>query len=114
MGAFFFPHVTIEGDIRLEEISRLPEVLETIRTDPLIHRKISFGTGNVVLQISSEIDSNKQPEIAVPTLFVHGTLDTITEYWAAYVSWLSHYFNLLLLLLLFFVVVKPRRNFTIV
>lgn len=79
LGAFLFPHVTIEGDIRLEEISRLPEVLESIRSDPMIHRKISFGTGNAVLQITNEIDQTKQPQISIPTLLIHGTDDTITE-----------------------------------
>ncbi len=79
LGAFLFPHVTIEGNIELKEISRLPEVLDSIRADPMIHRKISFGTGNVVLQIGYELDRIKQPEISIPSLFIHGTSDSITE-----------------------------------
>ena len=79
LGAILFPQITIEGNIDLKEISRLPEVLDSIRADPMIHRKISFGTGNVVLQICYELDQAKQPEIAIPTLFIHGTSDTITE-----------------------------------
>jgi alpha-beta hydrolase superfamily lysophospholipase len=79
LGAILFPQITIEGNIDLQEISRLPQVLDSIRADPMIHRKISFGTGNVVLQIGHELDRSKQPEIAIPTLFIHGTSDSITE-----------------------------------
>lgn len=79
LGALLFPKTTLQGDIPIECISRLPQVVESIRSDPMIHRKISIGTGNVVLQICSELEKSKQPEIAVPTLFIHGTSDSITE-----------------------------------
>jgi alpha-beta hydrolase superfamily lysophospholipase len=77
--AKIIPTFTIDGDIRLHDISRLPEVLETIENDEFIHRKISFGTGHVILGMCEELESRGEPEIKIPSLFIHGTADKITE-----------------------------------
>lgn len=45
-----------------------------------MHRKISFGTGKVVLEMCAEIEESEVPEIKIPCLFIHGTSDKITEY----------------------------------
>lgn len=73
------PTFTIDGDIRLNDISRLPEVLEIIEKDEFIHRKVSFGTGHVILEMCSELERISDPEIKIPSLFIHGTADKITE-----------------------------------
>ena len=77
--AKIIPTVTIDGDIRLNDISRLPEVLETIEKDEYIHKKVSFGTGNVILEMGAELDRRREPEIQIPSLFIHGTADKITK-----------------------------------
>lgn len=80
LAARIIPTFTIEGDIRRSEISRIPEVIASIEADEMIHRKVSFGTGNVILQMCSELNSQSNPEIPIPVLFIHGTADTITRY----------------------------------
>ena len=77
--AKFIPTFTIDGDIRLHDISRLPEVLETIEKDEFIHKKVSFGTGHVILEMCDELEKRIEPEIKIPSLFIHGTADKITE-----------------------------------
>lgn len=79
LAAKIIPTFTIEGDIRLPEISRLPQVLESIEKDQMIHRKVSFGTGNIILKLCNELERRKDPKICIPTLFIHGTADKITE-----------------------------------
>ena len=79
LGAKLFPTVTIEGDIRSGDLSRLPDVRQSLLDDPLMHRKVSFGTGNVMLQMTNVMDNTKVPEIPKPVLFIHGTADMITE-----------------------------------
>lgn len=79
LAAKIIPTMTIEGDIRLHEISRLPEVLAALEADDLMHRKVSFGTGKVILEMCKELEEEEQPEINVPCLFIHGTADKITE-----------------------------------
>lgn len=54
-------------------------MLETIEKDEFIHRKVSFGTGNVILEMCEELEKRRDPEIKVPSLFIHGTADKITE-----------------------------------
>lgn len=79
LAAKIIPTFTIEGDIRLPEISRLSQVLESIDKDQMIHRKVSFGTGNIILKLCNELERRKDPKICIPTLFIHGTADKITE-----------------------------------
>lgn len=79
LAAKLIPTFTIEGDIRLPEISRLPHVLKALEDDPLMHRKVSFGTGKVVLEMCAELEEHEEPEINIPALFIHGTADKITE-----------------------------------
>lgn len=79
LAAKFIPTVTIEGDIRLPDISRLPEVLKDIEADEMIHRKVSFGTGSVILEMCEELERRGEPVISVPALFIHGTADKITK-----------------------------------
>ena len=45
-----------------------------------MHKKISFGTGKVVLEMFAKLEEHPDPEIRIPTLFIHGTADKITEY----------------------------------
>jgi alpha-beta hydrolase superfamily lysophospholipase len=80
LGAWLFPTVPVEGNIPVENISRLPKVIELIKSDPMIHRQISFGTGNVVLQLTNRLQLSRAPSIPLPVLCVHGTADRITEY----------------------------------
>ena len=79
LAAKIIPTFTIEGDIRKSEISRIPEVVAALEADQMIHRKVSFGTGNVILQMCAELDNQTSPEIRIPTLFIHGTADSITR-----------------------------------
>lgn len=79
LGAWLFPAVTIDGSIHSRALSRLPEVCAAIEADPLMHRKISFGTGNVVLAMGRLLDETAEPEIPTPCLFIHGTADSITD-----------------------------------
>lgn len=80
LAAKIIPTFTIENDIRLKEISRLPEVQKSLEEDELMHRKISFGTGNVVIEMFAKIEGTETPEIKIPCLFIHGTADRITKY----------------------------------
>ena len=79
LAAKIIPTVTIEGDIRLPDISRLPKGLKAIEEDEMIHSKVSFGTGNVILEMCRELEGRSEPEISIPTLFIHGTADKITK-----------------------------------
>lgn len=79
IAAQIIPTFTIESDIRLLEITRLPEVQKSLQEDTLMHRKVSFGTGNVVLEMCAELEGKDECEIKIPTLFIHGTADKITE-----------------------------------
>lgn len=77
--AKIIPTFTIEGDIRPFEISRLPEVWKAIEKDELVHRKVSFGTGSLILEMCGELEKEPEPEIKIPVLFIHGTADKITK-----------------------------------
>ena len=79
LAAKLIPTFTIENDIRLQEISRLPEVQKALEADTMVHKEISFGTGNVVLEMLAEMEVKKEPEIKIPCLFIHGTADKLTE-----------------------------------
>lgn len=77
--AKIIPTFTIDGDIRTSEISRLPEVREAIEKDEYVHKKVSFGTGSLILEMCNELEKRSEPEIKIPSLFIHGTADKITE-----------------------------------
>ncbi len=79
IAAKIIPTFTIEGDIRLQDVSRLPNVREALESDSMMHRKVSFGTGKIILEMCAELEKNIEPIISIPTLFIHGTADKITE-----------------------------------
>lgn len=79
LGALLFPTVSIQGNISLSDLSRIPEVAESHRADEYGHQRISFGTGHLVLQMTAAVMGTAAPAIPRPVLLIHGTADRITE-----------------------------------
>jgi alpha-beta hydrolase superfamily lysophospholipase len=72
------PKLALDNEVDPKLISRIPEVVEAYRTDPLVHPKISSRLYTEWLAASRDI-LNRGAEIGVPFLILAGTDDGLID-----------------------------------
>lgn len=72
------PTLTLGNDVDVGTLSRIPEVVEAYRTDPLVHSKISVRLGSEWIQASKRILEHGG-EIKAPFLILAGTDDRLID-----------------------------------
>jgi alpha-beta hydrolase superfamily lysophospholipase len=72
------PRLALDNEVDPKLLSRIPEVVESYRTDPLVHSKISSRLYTEWLTASRDI-LNRAGEIKVPFLIVAGTDDGLID-----------------------------------
>ena len=72
------PKLALDNEVDPTLLSRIPEVVEAYRTDPLVHRKISSRLYTEWLAATRDI-LNRAGEIKVPFLILAGTNDGIID-----------------------------------
>lgn len=70
------PSVTMPSGLDAKMISRLPEVVDRYKQDPLVHDRLSFGMGKDMLVTISWIYEHAS-ELQIPLLLMHGTDDKL-------------------------------------
>lgn len=70
------PTVAIPNSLKGEQLSRDPEVGEAYFSDPLVYAKATPRLGAALFNAMEELTEDA-PQLAVPTLVLHGTADTI-------------------------------------
>jgi alpha-beta hydrolase superfamily lysophospholipase len=72
------PRLTMSNEVDARTVSRIPEVVEAYRTDPLVHSKISSRTF-AEWQRAAEDDLARAGEIKIPFLIVAGSDDKLID-----------------------------------
>ncbi len=72
------PRLSMSNEVDPATVSRIPEVVEAYRTDPLVHSKISSRTYTELLRAQREIFA-RAGEIKVPFLILAGTDDQLID-----------------------------------
>jgi len=72
------PRLSMSNEVDPGTVSRIPEVVETYRTDPLVHSKISSRTYTELLRAQRDIFA-RAGEIKVPFLILAGTDDRLID-----------------------------------
>ena len=72
------PKLTLSNDVNAGTLSRIPEVVEAYRTDPLVHDKISVRLGSEWIDASKRILEHAG-EIKLPFLILAGTDDRLID-----------------------------------
>ena len=72
------PKLALDNEVDPKLLSRIPEVVEAYRTDPLVHSKISSRLYTEWLAASRDI-LNRAGEIKVPFLILAGTNDGLID-----------------------------------
>jgi alpha-beta hydrolase superfamily lysophospholipase len=72
------PRLSMSNEVDPGTVSRIPEVVEAYRTDPLVHSKISSRTYTELLRAQQEIFA-RAAEIKVPFLILAGTDDKLID-----------------------------------
>jgi len=72
------PRLTMNNEVDARTISRIPEVVEAYRTDPLVHSKISSRMFTE-WQRAAEDDLARAGEIKIPFLIVAGSDDALVD-----------------------------------
>ena len=72
------PGLTQPSGLKTEDLSRDPKVVESYRSDPLVHGMISAGIFGSITDAAKEILS-RASDITLPLLLVHGRDDKITS-----------------------------------
>lgn len=72
------PRLTMGSDIDPATVSRMPEVVEAYRTDPLVHRKVSSRMGTEWMNASADILA-RADQIKIPFLVLAGTDDKLVD-----------------------------------
>lgn len=62
--------------LEVSALSRDPEVVQSARTDPLMHHRGSVRWGTEVLEAIAWVKAHAA-EVAIPTLFLHGEVDQL-------------------------------------
>jgi len=71
------PSFTIPNGIDVSALSHDPEVAKLYTRDPLVHNRLSFGFGKIMLGVSKwTLDHSS--EFPLPLLLLHGKSDTIS------------------------------------
>jgi len=72
------PRLSMSNEVDPKTVSRVPEVVEAYRTDPLVHSKISSRTFTEWQHATNDILA-RADEIAVPFLILAGTDDQLID-----------------------------------
>ena len=72
------PRLSMSNEVDPGTVSRIPEVVEAYRTDPLVHSKISSRTYTELLRAQQDIFA-RAGEIRVPFLILAGTDDRLID-----------------------------------
>jgi acylglycerol lipase len=72
------PKLTLENGVDARLLSRIPEVVEAYRTDPLVHSKISTRLGSEWLAANKRV-FERASEIKVPFLILAATDDRLVD-----------------------------------
>lgn len=72
------PRLTMNNEVDAKTISRIPEVVDAYRTDPLVHNKISSRMFSE-WQRAAEDDLARAGEITIPFLIVAGSDDALID-----------------------------------
>ncbi|HYM67163.1 MAG TPA: alpha/beta hydrolase [Patescibacteria group bacterium] len=72
------PKLSLSNEVDPKTVSRIPEIVEAYRTDPLVHNKISSRTYTEWSRAASDIVS-RAGEINVPFLILAGTEDMLID-----------------------------------
>lgn len=72
------PRLSMSNEVDPGTVSRIPEVVEAYRTDPLVHSKISSRTYTELLRAQQDI-FGRAAEIKVPFLILAGTDDKLID-----------------------------------
>ena len=76
VAAAFAPGVSLPNGLRGDQLSRDPAVGEDYFADPLVHPKSTFRLGNELFSAMARV-RRALDHLDVPTLVVHGGLDTV-------------------------------------
>lgn len=74
--ASLLPKVSLRAPVRPEQLSRDPSVGEAYLSDPLVHQPVTFRYANSYLRAQDRVNAVIR-RLAVPTLVLHGGMDTI-------------------------------------
>lgn len=74
-----WPTFSLPTDLDARKISRIPEVVEAYRNDPLVHGKISAALGITILDAAQEWQRYEGP-YPLPALLMHGAGDGLTSH----------------------------------
>jgi acylglycerol lipase len=72
------PRLALDNEVDPKFLSRIPEVVESYRTDPLVHSKISSRLYTEWLAATKEI-LDRAAEIKIPFLILAGTDDALID-----------------------------------
>jgi alpha-beta hydrolase superfamily lysophospholipase len=72
------PRLALDNEVDPKLLSRIPDVVEAYRSDPLVHRKISSRLYTEWLAATRDI-INRAGEIQVPFLILAGTDDGLID-----------------------------------
>ncbi len=72
------PRLSMSNEVDPGTVSRIPEVVEAYRSDPLVHSKISSRTYTELLRAQQDIFA-RAAEIKVPFLILAGTADKLVD-----------------------------------
>lgn len=72
------PRLSMSNEVDPGTVSRIPEVVEAYRTDPLVHAKISSRTYTELVRAQQEIFARAN-EIKIPFLILAGTDDKLID-----------------------------------
>jgi alpha-beta hydrolase superfamily lysophospholipase len=72
------PTLALDNDVDPSSISRLPEVVDAYRTDPLVHAKISARTYDEWKRAAAQ-NLERAGEIKIPFLILAGTADRLID-----------------------------------
>ena len=73
-----FPRLALANEVDPKTVSRIPEVVEAYRNDPLVHNKISTRLGAEWQEATRDILS-RAGEIKTPFLILAGTADALID-----------------------------------
>jgi alpha-beta hydrolase superfamily lysophospholipase len=72
------PRLSMSNGVDAATVSRIPEVVDAYRTDPLVHNKYTSRTGTELLRAQQDI-IGRAAEITIPFLILAGTDDRLID-----------------------------------
>jgi acylglycerol lipase len=70
------PSLSLPSGLDVNAISHDPKVVELYKNDPLVHNKVSFGFGKIMLEVNQWTLEHAE-EFPLPLLLLHGKADQI-------------------------------------